>query len=159
MGKEGRLSVLDCFFFFLQQAGIYHICNFKHLGTFLAVQRLRLHTFTAGGMGLIPGWGTKIPHATRCSKKKKKHQYLQPTWLFRSHVYTRQKRTYFKKAHSTTVHSSQGPKQPRCPLAGEWINKLACSQQGVLNTALCDWVKKASPTQFEALRNSKATKT
>ena len=33
------------------------------LRTSLAVQRLRLHASTAGGMGLIPGQGTKIPHA------------------------------------------------------------------------------------------------
>ena len=64
--KEGRLSVWDCVF--SQQAGIYHICNLKHQcrGTFPAV-----HTFTAGGMGLIPGWGPEIPHAIRCRKKKK----------------------------------------------------------------------------------------
>ena len=28
--------------------------------------------FTAGGMGLIPGWGTKIPHAAEHGQKKKK---------------------------------------------------------------------------------------
>ena len=26
--------------------------------------------FNAGSMGLIPGWGTKIPHAPWCSQKK-----------------------------------------------------------------------------------------
>ena len=40
-------------------------------GTSLAVQYLRLC------MGLIPGWGTKIPHAARCGQKKKKKD-LQP---------------------------------------------------------------------------------
>ena len=34
------------------------------LGTSLAVQWLRLCTPNAGGMGSIPGQGTKIPHAT-----------------------------------------------------------------------------------------------
>ena len=34
-------------------------------GTSLAVQWLRLRAPSAGGMGLIPGWGTKIPHALR----------------------------------------------------------------------------------------------
>ena len=34
------------------------------LGTSLAVQWLRLCASTAGGMGLIPGWGTKMSHAT-----------------------------------------------------------------------------------------------
>ena len=36
------------------------------------VQWLRLCTSSAGGAGLIPGQGTKIPHAVGCSKKKKK---------------------------------------------------------------------------------------
>ena len=30
----------------------------------MAVQWLRLRAFNAGGMGSIPGRGTKIPHAT-----------------------------------------------------------------------------------------------
>ena len=34
----------------------------KTLGTSLAAQWLRLCRFTAGGGGLIPGWGTKILH-------------------------------------------------------------------------------------------------
>ena len=33
------------------------------MGTSLVVQWLKLHDFNAGDMGLIPGWGTKIPHA------------------------------------------------------------------------------------------------
>ena len=36
--------------------------------TSLAVQWLRLHASTAGGTGWIPGWRTKIPHATRHSQ-------------------------------------------------------------------------------------------
>ena len=44
-----------------------------HCGTSLAVQWLRLCPSTAGGMGSIPGWGTKMPHATApCSEAKKK---------------------------------------------------------------------------------------
>ena len=43
------------------------------LGTFLVVQWLRLHASTAGGMGSIPGWGTKMLHALQCGKKKKKN--------------------------------------------------------------------------------------
>ena len=34
------------------------------------VQWLRLCTSTAGGTGSIPGWGTKILHATWCGQKK-----------------------------------------------------------------------------------------
>ena len=40
-------------------------------GTSLAVQWLRLRAPTVEGMGLIPGQGTKIPLATRCSQNKK----------------------------------------------------------------------------------------
>ena len=46
-------------------------------GTSLVVQWLRLHASTTGGMGLIPGWGTKIPHAMQCGKKKKVQQELK----------------------------------------------------------------------------------
>ena len=37
-------------------------------GTSLAVQWLRFGASTAGGMGSIPGWGTKIPHAPQPKK-------------------------------------------------------------------------------------------
>ena len=47
-------------------------CNFKkRLGTTLIVPWLRLWTSNAGGVGAIPGWGTKIPHAVRYSRKNK----------------------------------------------------------------------------------------
>ena len=42
------------------------------LGTSLAVQWLGLCTSTAGSMGSIPGWGTKMPQAAQHSQKKKK---------------------------------------------------------------------------------------
>ena len=44
----------------------------EEVGNSLAVQWLRLTTFTADGAGSIPGWGTKILQATHCSQKKKK---------------------------------------------------------------------------------------
>ena len=40
-------------------------------GTPLAVQWLGLRVSTARGVGSIPGWGTKIPHATPLQAKKK----------------------------------------------------------------------------------------
>ena len=46
----------------------------KILGTFLGVQRLRFRTSTAGGVGLIPGQGTKILHAMQCGQKKEKKE-------------------------------------------------------------------------------------
>ena len=44
------------------------------LGTSQAVQRLRLHASNAGGMGLIPGQVTKIPHAMQCTPCPPKSQ-------------------------------------------------------------------------------------
>ncbi|XP_033257416.1 uncharacterized protein C19orf44 homolog isoform X2 [Orcinus orca] len=41
-------------------------------GTSLAVQWLRLCASNAGGVGSIPGWGTKIPHAARCGQEKER---------------------------------------------------------------------------------------
>ena len=45
-------------------------------GTSLAVQWLRLCASDTGGVGLIPGWGTKIPHATWSSQIKKNSQII-----------------------------------------------------------------------------------
>ena len=42
----------------------------------MAVQWLRLHASTVGGVGLIPGWGARISHAMECGKKKKKKKNL-----------------------------------------------------------------------------------
>ena len=41
-------------------------------GTCLVVQWFRLQASDAEGTGLIPDWGTNIPHATWYSQKKKK---------------------------------------------------------------------------------------
>ena len=41
---------------------------------FRGVQRLRLWAPNAGGMGSIPGWGTKIPHATPIKNKQGRSQ-------------------------------------------------------------------------------------
>ena len=48
---------------------------------------LLVNNFTAGVMSLIPDQGTKIPHAARCGKKKKKkpqsgHMYNWLTLLY-----------------------------------------------------------------------------
>ena len=50
--------------------------NLKTVGTSLAAQWLRCCTSTAGGTGLIPGLGTKIPYATRHSKKNPKKNFF-----------------------------------------------------------------------------------
>ena len=41
-------------------------------GDFPAIQWLRLCASNAGGMGSIPGWGTKVPHAVQPAKKLNK---------------------------------------------------------------------------------------
>ena len=75
----------------------------KGWGTPLAVQWLRLHASTAGGTGLIPGQGTKIPHATRCGKKKKKWGWTQGTPLGCQ---------YWEVAHVYLVPGSREPPAP-----------------------------------------------
>ena len=56
------------------------MCEECWTGTFPAVQRLRHHTATAGGMDSTPGWGRKIPHATwwgqKIILKKKSHNQI-----------------------------------------------------------------------------------
>ena len=51
--------------------------NFIHksdfLGTYLVVQWLGLHAFTAKGAGSLPGQGTKITQDVWHSQKKKKN--------------------------------------------------------------------------------------
>ena len=44
----------------------------RSLGNSLVVQWLGLWTFTAGAPGLIPGGGTKIPHALAINKERNK---------------------------------------------------------------------------------------
>ena len=44
------------------------------VGVSLAIQWLRLCTSIIGGMGSIPGWGTKIPHAAWRGQKKRKEK-------------------------------------------------------------------------------------
>ena len=44
------------------------------------LQWLRLCISPAGGVVLIPGWGTKIPHATQPKMKKKKKK--KPTTYY-----------------------------------------------------------------------------
>ena len=46
----------------------------QSLGNFLEFQWLELCVFTARGMGSMPGWGTKISHATKHGSKKKKQK-------------------------------------------------------------------------------------
>ena len=48
----------------------------NNVRTSLVVQRLRFHAFTAGGAGLLPGWGNKIPRAEWPKKLLQSPQYL-----------------------------------------------------------------------------------
>ena len=42
------------------------------MGLPYSVQQLRRHAANTGGMGLIPGQGTQIPHASGAARKNKK---------------------------------------------------------------------------------------
>ena len=53
-----------------------HPCKVYKSGTSLAVQWLGLRPSTAGGPGLIPGWGTKILQAVQCGQKKYTSQWI-----------------------------------------------------------------------------------
>ena len=48
----------------------------------MAVQWFGLNTSTAGGSGLIPGWGTEVPQVCSIAKKKKKENYSQFFFFF-----------------------------------------------------------------------------
>ena len=43
--------------------------DIKNVGNSQAVQWLGLHASTLGGIGSIPGQGTKIPQAMQCGQK------------------------------------------------------------------------------------------
>ena len=50
------------------------IINESYVWDFPGSQVLRLRTSTAGGMGSIPGWGTKILPVARYGKERKKER-------------------------------------------------------------------------------------
>ena len=35
---------------------------------------VKIHASSGRGVGLVPGWGTQISHATRCSQEKKERK-------------------------------------------------------------------------------------
>ena len=57
------------------------------MGASLAVQWLRFHAAIAGGLGSIPGQGTKITHATLVAKKLKNKIFKNVIWYIVSVVY------------------------------------------------------------------------
>ena len=63
------LSISYCSFRFPWSPFLF--CKMWYPETSLAVQWLRLHASNIAGTGSIPGWGSKIPHATWPKKKKK----------------------------------------------------------------------------------------
>ena len=53
---------------------IFLLVNIQLSGAFLGGPVAKTPPPTAGGMSSIPGWGTKIPHATRCDPKHSNSQ-------------------------------------------------------------------------------------
>ena len=56
-------------------------------GTSLAVQWLRHRGPTARGIGLIPGWGTKIPHAWWQDQRKRKDTISRRQYLYQKNLH------------------------------------------------------------------------
>ena len=72
----------------LTQGRLVRICFKEDKNTdSLAVQWMGLLTSTAGGPGLIPGRGTKIPHAAQCSQKKKRREKTKILCVSAHHLY------------------------------------------------------------------------
>ena len=63
--------ILSCYGFLMSISEVIYD-QMKTLGNSLTVQRLEFQSFTAGGMGSIPGWGIQIPHAMGCDNNNKK---------------------------------------------------------------------------------------
>ena len=65
---DGSLGPLSPF-----QENVLHFCSkLTSRQTSLENQWLRICTSDAGGVGSIPGWGTKIPHSCSVAKKLNK---------------------------------------------------------------------------------------
>ena len=71
------------------------------------LQWLRLHAPSAGGTGLIPGQGTKIPRATQWGQKKKKTKKEDPI-LHDSIYMTFWKRQNYRGIKTRTYCTAQG---------------------------------------------------
>ena len=72
--------------------GLFLISQNVPAWTSLAVQWLRLHASTAGGMGLIPGGGTKILNAVQCGDPKKSFANEYGLWKSDPVFMTRKRR-------------------------------------------------------------------
>ena len=59
-------------YFHSYQMATLLISKRKSPGTSLTIQWLGLHASNAGGVGSIPGWGTKIPHAVQHGQRKER---------------------------------------------------------------------------------------
>ena len=118
-------------------------------------------TSTAGDMGLIPGQGTKIPHAThsappRAPTKKKKRKLKKENLLvlpflgiFPKELKIRYPNKYtHRRVHSSTIHNSQKTETtPRSISSRMDKQKVAYSGNGLSEkgmkgycTLQCGWI-------------------
>ena len=75
---------------------------FVHKTTFgnsLVVQWLGLWASISGDMGCIPGWGTKIPHAAGCGKKKNIKLFFSESMMLSSWCWASTTNELMKKAN------------------------------------------------------------
>ena len=78
----------------------------------MVVQWLRICTSTAGGTGSTPR--TKIPHASRCGKKKKKNELSESCLISSQVMFPRPKAMgefYSLSPNQPVVHSTMAGKQ------------------------------------------------
>ena len=61
--------------------------NYKGLGDSLAVQWLGLHTSTTGGMGWIPGLGTKTHYEVQHGSLTPKNIYTHTIYICTQYIY------------------------------------------------------------------------
>ena len=102
-------------------------------GASLVVQWLRLHASTAGGMGLIPGWETKIPRAVWHSQNIRinQNQNSDLRMLLLGLKNLKKK----KGSWLPTIHGLQGPPSlclPHWPRPSEALSFLLCSSNSKL---------------------------
>ena len=80
-------------------------------GSSLVVQWIRLEASTAGGVGSVPGWGAKTPHAAQCVPPKKRMSacnagyYLTSFSYFIFHFYFSRFLNFFFKYPHLTLNS------------------------------------------------------
>ena len=115
-------------------------------GTSLVVQWLRLHASHAGDMSLIPGWETKISHATGHQKKDKR-------WPFsRNQVPGESKTIHVTRKQQLHYTSSYNPLG--ASLVAQMVKSLHVGDLGSIPGLEDPWRRDDTPLQYSCLENA-----